>query len=289
MEPRFFRLQMIGRVIVMMKKMLRQLKKMDAAEKMFGKEFIDLITFSEAKDAYIVRVGDYQSCKLEKVEGFKKSYFSLIAYLTMTKNESLNGCEPHNETSFYHDWLTFKIAYNVRKAWFYLAIKDTENKEEIKDLFVEILGKANYRAVEDLFHTAPEDFHEHGKIVMNYIGNTRAVRDLCMKYLDNEHGLSNNWAFHLWHMTAQALIEEYGYIFYLGNEMGSLEYCPYDYTAKEYYYNYFYQRILNNTMRDIPYNRHLTKEKKRCMLTQMYKEILGEDPDFSLDEFQDEA
>ena len=36
----------------MMKKMLRQLKKMDAAEKMFGKEFIDLITFSEAKDEY---------------------------------------------------------------------------------------------------------------------------------------------------------------------------------------------------------------------------------------------
>ena len=281
----------------MMERILEELNKLDAAENLFGEDFIRSIIYNEAADGYIVRVKEYPFIIIMKDENFSISYFRFIAYLTEIKNQDMNGCEPHDESSYYHDWLTFRKTYNIRKAWFYLKVKDTHDPDEITDLLIEILGQANYRAVFTYFHTPPEDYLGNAWVVMDYLGNTRAVRDLSRKYLDEEYGIQ--WPFHLWHLTAHTLIEAFGYFFYLGNELGSLDFCPYDYTAQEYYYTELYRKIYQNTKRDIPRNRHLTEKMRQDIWQKIRKEIFREgnpnpssdvdedypaDEDFCLDE-----
>lgn len=258
----------------MLERMLEELKKLDDAENMFGKEFINLIQCNELSDVYTIRVEGFPYLKLDKEVSFASSYFELIGYLTDIKSWYMNGGEPHDETSFYRDWIVFKKAYNIRMAWFYLNVKNTGDDEEVRGLFIDILGWANYHAIVECFNTASEDFRGHGRLVMRYVGNTRAIRNLCLKYLDDEHG--HEWPFHLWHLTAYTLIEKYGFIFYLGNEMDKLEFCPYDYTAQEYYYNDLYKKILDFMDRDVPKNEHLTEQMKQATRRQVEREIFEE-------------
>ena len=267
----------------MMERILHELKKFDEAEHAFGEEFLNNIAYGITADAYVAKVYDYPAIALKKENCFEQNYFDLIYYLTDMKNRHMNGCEPHHESSYYHDWLTFKRNYNIRKAWFYLSIQDPDDENEVVDLFIEILGRINYRALTTLLNTLNEDYKDHAHNVMEYIGNTRAIRDLNMRYLDSKFG--TQWQFHLWHMMPTTITEDYGYIFYLGNELSKLDYCPYDYQAKEYYYKEFYRTLYNNMNKDIPINEHITEKQKLEIWKEISREVLDYGEDY--DDFDD--
>lgn len=267
----------------MINEMLTQLRKFDQTENVFGKDLIDAIEFGECSDAYVVRVNAYPAVVLRKEDKFETNYFMLIHYLTDIKNQVMNGEEPHNETVYYHDWLIFKQSYNLRKAWFWLNVKDAEAPQEVIELLVSILGEINYKAVISLYNTKNTDYHTQADIIMEYLGNTRAVRDLSMKYLDPKLGIQ--WQFHLWNMMAYFIIDHYGQVFYLGNELSSLDYCPYGYRAKEYYYNAFYERLYLNLKKDIPKNEGITQQQKEAIREEINREI---GCNISSDEFTDD-
>lgn len=259
----------------MIQEILFQLKNFEQSENIFGEDFIDAISYGESLDAYVIRVYEYPAIALMKENSFEENYFALIRYLTDMKNQYMNNSESHDETRYYCDWLRFRRSYNIRKAWFYLNVHDTEDAEEVQDLFVSILGKLNYHTLTVCLHTSQGDYRSHADIVMEYVGNTRAIRDLCMKFLDPKYG--TQWQFHLWHLTPCTIIENYGYIFYLGNEMSSLAFCPYQYQAKEYYYESLYHQLYRNVEIDT----RITKEQKDKIWEEINREVthLSSEPD----------
>ena len=151
----------------MMEKMMSELKKFDEAEQFFGEEFIDNISISDCADAYIAEVYDYAPVLLKKEDGFESNYFTLINYLTKRKSQHENGPVPERISSYYQDWLIYKQCYNIRKAWFYLKANDVNDPDEVRDLFIEILGLTNYYAVTVLFNTSNEDYRGHAENVMS--------------------------------------------------------------------------------------------------------------------------
>ena len=272
----------------MMNNLLEQLRKFDDFEQVFGQEFLDTIQYGECEDAYLVKVSDLTPITLMKKDSFECNYFSLIAYLTEMKNIVMNGGTPDSGSRYHHDWLIYKIHYNIRKACFYLHTENVNDPDEVTDSLIYFLGKSNYHALTKLFNTSSEDYLEHAENVMIYIGNTRAIRDLCMKYLDPI--LGTQWQFHLWHMTPTTIIETYGDIFYLGNELSRLDYCPFDYQAEEYYYSRLYTQLYQYMSKDIPKNKHITKEMKKEIWKEICRDVLDKEPaleDFLLDEWDE--
>lgn len=255
----------------MIDKIFEELEKLNKAENIFSKELINAVSFGEVKDAYLFRVYECEPIVLNKDGRFEENYFDVIAYLTEMKNRMMVGEQRHDASRYNKDWLTFRKFYNVRKAWFYLHIKDTENLIEVRDLLTDIYGKLNYHTVISFYNASNADYHEHARIVMEYIGNTRAIRALSMKYLDPIYG--TQWQFHLETLFAHSIVEQYGHIFYLGKELDSLEYCPYKYKAKEYYYGNFYGQLYANIIKDVPGNSDITDEEKRSIRCSILQEM----------------
>ena len=256
----------------MMNKLLEQLKKFNTEEQAFSQEFIDSISYEICKDAYLIKVYDYPILTLMKDDGFETNYFSLIAYLTEMQNNAMNGGISEKMSRYCKDWLLFKKNYNIKKAWFYLNLKENKDLNEITDMLIRLLGVANYHAVMDCLYTDSTEYNDQAANIMVYLGNTRAIRDLSMRYLDPV--LGTQWQFHLWHMTPTTITDNYGYIFYLGNELSSLSYCPFDYRAKQYYYSNFYTQLYENLNRDIPANSHVTEEMKQQIWEEIKHEVL---------------
>ncbi len=250
-----------------------ELKKFDEKEDFFGVDFIENISWGATADAFLLKVYDYEPLFFNKNECFEVFYLTVINYLTEIKSRHVNNAEPTQTTAYYQDWLMYKCGYNIRKAWFYMTIQDENDLEEVTNALIDILGRANYHALLENMNTPNEDYQRHATNIMNYIGNTRAVRDLSMRYLDPVIG--TQWQFHLWHMTPVTIIEDFGYVFYLGNELSSIKYCPYDYSAHEYYYSDFYQHICNNLDKDIPKNRGISQEEKERVKSEINKRVFA--------------
>ncbi len=253
-----------------------QLEKFDAEEQFFGKEFLEAIRYAECTDSYLLKVYDYDPIILKKEDDAASNYLTAIHHLTYIKSQHINGPVPKEPSSYYKDWLVYKSNYNVRKAWFYMNVGNTDDLNEVTQLLIEILGHINYHAVTSFLNTNSANYKDQVSDVMNYIGNTRAVRDLNMKYLDSFYG--TQWQFHLWYMTPTLITEQYDYIFYLGNELSKIKYCPYDYQATEYYYNALYEKIFSNMKKDIPANRHITDEMRGQIWQEIKREIFGQNP-----------
>lgn len=256
----------------MFEKLLMHLRQLEAEEHFFGADFLEAIGWAEAADAYLLRVYDFEPLFLKKDGGFASTLFTVIHYLTEKKSQHVNGPKPDTVSNYYRDWLLFKQCYLIRKAWFYLNIDNENDVDEVTELLIHILGVINYKTVTQIFDTSNEDYLGHGSIAMNYVGNTRAVRDLSMKYLDPKVG--TQWQFHLWHLTPTTITDTYGYVFYLGNELSKIDYCPYDYEPKEYYYHNLYTTIYGNLEKDIPKNSHITAKQKKQIWRKISEQIL---------------
>ena len=218
----------------MLEQLLFHLERLDEEEQFFGTDFLHTISCAELADSYLLKIYDFEPLILYKEDSLPSNLFTAIHYLTEKKSQYVNGPEPEKVSQYYRDWLYYKQCYLIRKAWFYLNIENVEDIDEVTDQLIHILGLINYNTVTQIFQTSNEDYLGHGAIAMSYVGNSRAVRDLSMKYLDPLVG--TQWQFHLWHLTPTTITDTYDYVFYLGNELSKIDYCPYDYKAKEYYY-----------------------------------------------------
>lgn len=227
-----------------MKELLKALKEFNKVEHVFEDDFLESIQYGTASDGYAVRIPDFAPVLIYKDDDPADNYRKLIMYLVEVKSEQFNQKNKDKKIrNYYNDWLTFKTAYYVTKAIFYSCIDDVTDKGEVNAYLAALLGKVNHNTVVLDMHIDPADISAHAENIFMYLGTTRAIRDLNMKYLETREC---HWEFHLWHLTPHYLIDHYEYIFYLGNEMSKLEDCPYNYIAKEYYYNRFYEKCRKN-------------------------------------------
>ena len=73
--------------------------------------------------------------------------------------------------------------------------------------------------------------------ISRYIGASRAISNI------NMHESINAEVFHLWTMTPQYINENFGNVFYIGNEWDETEICELDARPKTYYYPNLEKRI----------------------------------------------
>lgn len=253
----------------MMQKLLELLQRVEKEENMFGKEVMDHIQYGESKDAYAIRTfGEPADLVISKKDSLESAFVQLVRYLTRKRNDFKNNFSNDELSPYAKDWLTFKEEYNVVVAMFYY-FDIRSDSEKIFDFLISILGKANYRAVRDARVIKKSNVLELAESVFRYLGVTRAVRNLSIKHLDETLGIQ--WEFHLWHMTPHDLVEDYGYIFYLGNEMDSLEWCPFSYVAKEYYYNDFYKKLYENLFIDLPVYKKISDGEKEIARKEVWR------------------
>lgn len=250
-----------------MEKYLRKLKRLEGKEHIFGKELINAIQYSEESDGYAVRVGEYPPVFLMEEDCLEDNYIELIGYLTKIKSRIFNQHRPEDSQGLYYsDWLAFKINYNAMKAEFYRKISNPWDADKVISFLSGWLGRENYNVVMTDMCVGAEKYRSRINHIFMYLGTARAIRDLTIKYLDNTY--ASCWAFHLWNLTPTYLTDKYGYIFYLGNELSSLEDCPYDYVPREYYYHDFYMKVKKSIEEDV----YLSKEQKEKVIDRFCEE-----------------
>lgn len=229
----------------MVDNMLDELKKLNEAENLFDNDLLERIQWNELKDAYAIRVCDYPAIVVKKRNSFESNYYLLIHYLTDINSQYRNkGCNKV-KSSYYNDWLRFRQSYNIRLAYCYLNVKNMSDNKDLLECFITIMGQLNYYTVTNILNLNTFDVEGHVQNVMEYLGNFRAIRNMCIKYFENH--FESQAAFHIWNLYPYSIIKEYGNIFYLGNELDSLgNWCPYNYEPKQYYYNQFYKTVRKN-------------------------------------------
>lgn len=250
-----------------MEKYLEELRRFDDIEHIFGSEFIDQIQYEEVADAYLVRIEGCEVGILSKDDDFEEIYTDLLAYLVYAKSQIFNHFEKGG--LYYHDWCFFRVNYVIQKASFYLHISNVNNLQDVLQYLSEAMGRINCDIVIKLMNSPVKDYKGQIAYLFIYLGTVRALRDLALAYLDNDHLYGEYWAFQLWYMTPTFITDHFGYIFYIGNEMGKLAECPYNYHATEYYYSALYERIKQN----ISEHRQLTDQEKEDVIHQIEKEM----------------
>lgn len=250
-----------------MERYLEELRKFDEIEHVFGNDLIDRIQWEEREDTYLVNIEDNESVVLNKNNDFEENYEKMVAYLTNMKSQILNHMIKGD--SYYHDWLIFRVHYVMQKAHFYLKISDLHDSKEIIQYLSDSMGKVNYKTVVKLINLSLVEYRRCINTIFNYLGATRALRDLALTYLDDNEFHGEYWALQLWNLTPTFLTDQYGYIFYIGNEMGKMDNCPYDYKPEEYYYLSLYQRYIDNIMD----NQQLTIQQKEEIVHKIQEEI----------------
>ena len=262
----------------MIEKLKIQLRNLEEHEALFGDEILDGMHYETQGDSILAGFQDYPSVRLTGEDGFEQAFFTLIGYMTEMRSRFWNdraGVPEKYRTRYYHDWLNFHKAYNIRKAWFYLNVRDMKDVDEVTDLLMKIQGQNNYYAVVATMNTPSDNWRGLADIVINYVGHSRAIRDLSMRYLDPVLGVQ--WQFHLWHMTPNLIIEEYDYVFYIGNGLGDCGVCAYAEEAADPYYIGLYNKLISNMDRDIPANETLSVDQKRKIRAEIEAEVMGRD------------
>ena len=79
------------------------------------------------------------------------------------------------------------------------------------------------------------------------------LRELIALLAENQSNNSIQWQFHLWHMMAHYITDDYATFFISGKRLAVLIICY----AKENCYNEFYWRLYEKLTEDIPKNRYI--------------------------------
>lgn len=135
-------------------------------------------------------------------------------------------CHPGNR--YYNNWSEFRAVYaQTRYAFFSRCVQTGREKDGFRCL-AGILGEKTADCVAGIMRSQ-DDLHSTLYYISRYIGAARAVRDLNIQTGINEA------VFHLWNMTPQYIIENYGYVFYIGNKWEAMHICGLDAVPDSYY------------------------------------------------------
>ena len=148
-----------------------------------------------------------------------------LDYQNAVENLSFDEYDCGNE--YYNNWSEFRAVYaHTRYEYFERCHSNISFTAKFNSLS-QILGKSSADAVMGLMLS--EDISDTLYYISRYIGASRAIRNINM-----EEQLEAD-CFNLWNMTPQYIIENYGYVFYIGNEWDALDSCELHGISKTYY------------------------------------------------------
>lgn len=137
---------------------------------------------------------------------------------------------------FYNDWSEFKAMYYLTRYEYFSRLGEDFGYRDKLNLMAEVLGRLSADSTAGLI-AARGNIRKERYFISRYVGASRAIRNLNMEEDLNEP------AFHLWNMTPQYIIENYEYVFYLGNEWDEMRECALDATPRTYYYDRLIHRL----------------------------------------------
>lgn len=157
-----------------------------------------------------------------------------LDYQNAVKDLPFKAYHPGNH--YYNDWSEFRAVYSHTRYEFFSKYADNMSEKQVFDILAEILGRNSADATTGLIRSKnnPKDILYY---ISRYIGASRAIRNINMQESINAE------VFHLWTMTPQYIIENFGYVFYIGNEWDETEICELDASPKTYYYPNLIERI----------------------------------------------
>lgn len=124
----------------------------------------------------------------------------------------------HSGSSYYNNWSEFRAVYSHTRYEFFSRFKNTMCSNEIFDILAEILGKNSAESTTGIIRSKCNS-QNILYYISRYIGASRAIRNLSVEKSINAE------VFHLWTMTPQYINENFGIVFYLGNEWDKIEVC----------------------------------------------------------------
>ena len=207
--------------------------------------------FSKLQDSDFINNIDYANGKWLEKSNKNDSYkiilstknHSSLQSLTRTLVHEIRHCldyqnavkglkfeDYHQGNLYYNSWSEFRAEYSATRYDYFLKSFYILNNQQIFVVLAEILGRGTADAITGLIINS-EDEAKILYYVSRYIGVSRSIRNINMEMELNAE------VFHLWTMTPQYIIENYGVVFYLGNEWDNIEECQLDAAPKTYYYN----------------------------------------------------
>ncbi|MBQ2942557.1 MAG: hypothetical protein IJD97_10000 [Clostridia bacterium] len=141
----------------------------------------------------------------------------------------------HSGNRYYNNWSEFRAVYSHTRYEFFTKYSSNMSNKEVFDILAEILGKNSSDSVTGLIRSE-NDLEDTLYYLSRYIGGSRAVRNINLQSINAE-------VFHLWTLTPQYIIENFGSVFYIGNEWDETEVCELDAVPKTYYYPMLVDRL----------------------------------------------
>jgi hypothetical protein len=143
--------------------------------------------------------------------------------------ESLEFHMYHPGNIYYNNWSEFRSVVEEIRFCVYEKSKNCTSKKDLFHLLSGILGQWNTDCVEGLMKS--DTINDKLYYISRHIGASRAIRNLSIDYQLNSN------AFHLWNMMPYYIYENFGYVFYIGNEWDDMTSCSLDQIPSTYYYD----------------------------------------------------
>ena len=202
------------------------------------KEFVDeasgkWLEKTSISDKYKIIIST-QKCntEMEILETFIHELRHCLDYQNAVKFLEFNMYHPGN--TYYNNWSEFRSVMEEIKFCVFENSKMCTSKKKLFNLLSGILGQWNADCVEGLVKS--NTLRDRLYYISRYIGASRAIRNLST-YYD-----LNCSSFQLWNMMPVYIYENYGNVFYIGNEWDNMRNCLLDQTPSTYYYNEMVQK-----------------------------------------------
>ena len=137
---------------------------------------------------------------------------------------------------YYNNWSEFRAEYFATRYEYFSLCHDIMKREDKFLLLAGILGRNSADATTGLLWSRGNK-RDILYYISRYIGVSRAIRNLNMEEKVDAA------VFHLWTMTPTTITEEYGTVFYIGNEWDEMKTCRLDAIPQTCYYYELLHRI----------------------------------------------
>lgn len=186
------------------------------------------------KDSYKIILSTNQSTSLQDLtKCFVHEMRHCLDYQKAVQH--LPFSKYHSGNAYYNNWSEFKAVYAHTRYEYFSRHKCNATSNDIFNELAELLGKSVADSITGLMHS--RNLHESMYYISRYLGASRAIRNI------NHQEKLNCSVFELWNLTPQYIIENFGCVFYIGNEWDDMSICGLDDTPKKYYYNELMEKM----------------------------------------------
>lgn len=148
-----------------------------------------------------------------------------LDYQNAVNGLNFENYEPGN--TYYNNWSEFRaVSVSVR---FDIFQKLQSGSKDFFSTLASTLGCWSTDCVEGLMNA--NNYRDELYFISRYVGASRAIQNLNKKFS------VGSTALYLWQMAPTYITENYGLVFYIGNEWSRMESCSLDVTPEENYYN----------------------------------------------------